>query len=52
MSLLRRGCPTELLASIPTFLSQLSTPTLIMHGSKDPGGPESFATRASRMIPN
>jgi pimeloyl-ACP methyl ester carboxylesterase len=52
MSLLRWGCPTEVLASIPALLPQLLMPTLIMHGSKDPAVPERFATRASQLIPN
>ena len=52
MSLLRWGCPTEVLASIPALLPQLLMPTLIMHGSKDPAVPECFATRASQLIPN
>jgi pimeloyl-ACP methyl ester carboxylesterase len=52
MSLLRWGCPNEVLASIPALLPQLRMPTLIMHGSKDPAVPECFATRASQLIPN
>jgi haloalkane dehalogenase len=52
MSLLRWGCPTDVLASIPALLPELRMPTLIMHGSKDPAVPECFATRASQLIPN
>jgi pimeloyl-ACP methyl ester carboxylesterase len=52
MSLLRWGCPNEVLASIPALLPELRMPTLIMHGSKDPAVPQCFATRASQLIPN
>jgi len=52
MSLLRWGDPAELLAAIPAFLPGILAPTLIFHGSKDPAVPETFARRASNLIPD
>ena len=52
MSLLRWGNPVEVLASVPGFLPQLSMPTVVFQGSRDLAVPESFATRASALIPN
>jgi pimeloyl-ACP methyl ester carboxylesterase len=52
MRVLRWGKPASVLAEIPKFLPSLLVPTLIFHGSHDPAIPESFARRASEMIPN
>jgi pimeloyl-ACP methyl ester carboxylesterase len=52
MSLLRWGHPAEVLKSIPSLLPRISTPTLIVHGSKDPAVPESFANRARDLMPD
>jgi pimeloyl-ACP methyl ester carboxylesterase len=52
MSLLRWGKPEDVLASIPALLPELLVRTLIMHGSRDPAVPETFAIRASGLIPN
>lgn len=52
MSLLRWGRPTDVLGAIPALLPELLMPTLIFHGSHDPAVPESFAARASELIPN
>jgi len=52
MRLLRWGKPSEVLAAVPDFLPQLTVPTLIFHGSRDPAIPETFARRASALIPN
>jgi pimeloyl-ACP methyl ester carboxylesterase len=51
MSVLRFGNPAELLASIPEMLPQLLMPTLIFQGSHDKAIPETFARRASALIP-
>ena len=51
MSILRFGDPAEVLASIPAMLPQLLIPTIIFQGSRDPAIPESFARRASALIP-
>jgi pimeloyl-ACP methyl ester carboxylesterase len=51
MSILRWGNPTEVLASIPAMLPQLTIPTLIFQGSRDKAVPEKFAQRASALIP-
>jgi pimeloyl-ACP methyl ester carboxylesterase len=51
MSLLRFGNPAEILASIPAMLPQLLIPTLIFQGSRDKAIPETFARRASALIP-
>jgi len=52
MRVLRWGKPASVLAEIPAFLPSLLMPTLIFHASHDPAIPESFARRASEMIPN
>jgi pimeloyl-ACP methyl ester carboxylesterase len=52
MSLLRWGNPEDVLGTIPALLPELLVPTLIFHGSRDSAVPESFATRASGLIPN
>jgi pimeloyl-ACP methyl ester carboxylesterase len=51
MSVLRFGDPAEVLASIPKMLPQLLIPTLIFQGSRDKAIPETFARRASALIP-
>jgi len=52
MSLLRWGNPMQVLAAVPGFLPQLSMPTVVFQGSRDRAVPESFARRASDLIPN
>ncbi len=52
MRILRWGKPAEVLAHFSEILPQLSIPTLIFHGSRDPAIPQSFARRAQRLIPN
>ena len=52
MSLLRWGDPAEVLASIPTRLTELFAPTLIFHGTRDTAVPAAFATRAAELIPD
>ena len=52
MSAMRWGRPEELLAEVPAFLPLLLMPTLIFHGSRDAAIPETFARRASSLIPN
>ncbi|NYF78077.1 alpha/beta fold hydrolase [Granulicella arctica] len=52
MQVLRWGKPEEMLAQVPEFLHELLIPTLIFHGSEDPAIPETFARRASSLIPN
>ena len=52
MSILRFGDPADVLASIPAMLPQLLVPTLIFQGSRDPAIPETFARRASALIPH
>jgi pimeloyl-ACP methyl ester carboxylesterase len=52
MRVMRWGKPTQLLAEVPTFLPHLLMPTLIFHGSRDVAIPETFARRASSLIPN
>ena len=51
MSVLRFGNPSEILASIPAMLPELRIPTLIFQGSRDRAIPETFARRASALIP-
>jgi pimeloyl-ACP methyl ester carboxylesterase len=51
MSVLRFGDPADVLASIPAMLPQLLIPTLIFQGSRDTAIPETFARRASSLIP-
>jgi pimeloyl-ACP methyl ester carboxylesterase len=51
MSVLRFGDPAEVLAPIPEMLPQLLMPTLIFQGSHDKAIPETFARRASALIP-
>jgi pimeloyl-ACP methyl ester carboxylesterase len=51
MSVLRFGDPAEVLASIPEMLPELLMPTLIFQGSHDKAIPETFARRASALIP-
>ncbi len=50
MSLLRWGDPAEVLASMPARLTELLTPTLIFHGTRDVAVPPAFATRAAGLI--
>jgi pimeloyl-ACP methyl ester carboxylesterase len=52
MRLMRWGQPHNLLADIPGFLPELRMPTLLFHGRRDPAIPESFARRASTLLPN
>lgn len=51
MSVLRWGNPAEVLAAIPAMLPQLLIPTIIFQGSRDKAVPETFAQRASALIP-
>jgi pimeloyl-ACP methyl ester carboxylesterase len=51
MRTMRWGNPAAVLADVPGFLPQLVSPTLILHGSRDPAIPEIFARRASSLIP-
>ena len=51
MSVLRWGNPAEVLASVPAMLPQLLIPTIIFQGSRDKAVPETFAQRASALIP-
>jgi pimeloyl-ACP methyl ester carboxylesterase len=51
MSVLRFGDPADILASIPSMLPHLLIPTLIFQGSRDAAVPETFARRASALIP-
>jgi pimeloyl-ACP methyl ester carboxylesterase len=52
MRLLRWGAPADLLADVPHFLPRLAMPALVIHGRRDPAIPESFARRASTLLPN
>lgn len=52
MRLLRWGKPADLLADVPAFLPRLTMPALVIHGRRDPAIPESFAHRASKLLPN
>jgi pimeloyl-ACP methyl ester carboxylesterase len=52
MDILRWGKPSDVLGHFLDILPQLSVPTLIFHGSRDPAIPESFAHRARNLIPN
>lgn len=52
MRVLRWGKPTEVLAEVPGFLPTLQMPTLIFHAAQDIAIPESFARRASALMPN
>jgi len=52
MRVLRWGNPTAVLAEVPRFLPNLPMPTLIFHGAQDVAIPESFARRASTLMPN
>jgi pimeloyl-ACP methyl ester carboxylesterase len=51
MSILRWGNPREVLGPIAAMLPQLLVPTLIFQGSRDQAIPETFAHRASALIP-
>jgi len=51
MSVMRYGNPAELLEEVPGMLPHLSVPTLIFHGAQDTAVPQSFAERASALIP-
>jgi pimeloyl-ACP methyl ester carboxylesterase len=51
MSVMRYGNPAELLKAVPGMLPHLSVPTLIFHGAQDTAVPQSFARRASALIP-
>jgi pimeloyl-ACP methyl ester carboxylesterase len=52
MQVMRWGKPAQVLADVPAFLSEMLTPTLIFHGSRDVAIPEAFARRASSLMPN
>ena len=52
LRVLRWGNPAEVLAEVPGFLPSLSMPTLIFYGAQDVAIPETFARRASELIPN
>jgi pimeloyl-ACP methyl ester carboxylesterase len=52
MEVLRWGKPSKVLAHFANILPQLSAPTLILHGSRDPAIPLSFSRRARNLIPN
>jgi pimeloyl-ACP methyl ester carboxylesterase len=52
MRILRWGKPSDALGHFSDTLPRLSVPTLILHGSRDPAIPESFARRAQNLIPN
>jgi pimeloyl-ACP methyl ester carboxylesterase len=52
MRVLRWGKPSKVLADVPGFLPELAMPTLIFHGAQDVAIPETFARRASELIPN
>lgn len=51
MALMRWGDPADVLASVPLQLTQISAPRLILHGSKDPAVPPTFAHRAAELAP-
>jgi len=51
MAVMRYGNPAELLEAVPAMLPHLSVPTLIFHGAEDTAVPQSFAERASALIP-
>ncbi len=51
MSVMRYGNPAELLEAVPGMLPHLAVPTLIFHGAQDTAVPQSFAHRASALIP-
>jgi pimeloyl-ACP methyl ester carboxylesterase len=52
MEVLRWGKPSEVLAHFANILPQLSAPTLILQGLRDPAIPMSFSRRAQNLIPN
>jgi pimeloyl-ACP methyl ester carboxylesterase len=52
MRVLRWGKPAVVLAEVPQFLPGLLMPTLIFHGAQDVAIPETFARRASTLMPN
>jgi pimeloyl-ACP methyl ester carboxylesterase len=52
MEVLRWGKPSNVLAHFSKALPQVSAPTLILHGLRDPAIPLSFAHRAQNLIPN
>src|SRR5271155_4655653 len=51
MTVMRYGDPAELLEAVPAMLPHLAVPTLIFHGAQDTAVPQSFAQRASALIP-
>jgi pimeloyl-ACP methyl ester carboxylesterase len=51
MSVMRYGNPAVLLEAVPGMLPHLAAPTLIFHGAQDTAVPQSFAHRASALIP-
>jgi pimeloyl-ACP methyl ester carboxylesterase len=51
MSVMRYGNPAVLLEAVPGMLPHLAVPTLIFHGAQDTAVPQSFAQRASSLIP-
>jgi pimeloyl-ACP methyl ester carboxylesterase len=50
--LVRWGKPAEVLGRTAALLSNISAPTLILHGRRDGAIPVSFAEKASRIIPD
>jgi pimeloyl-ACP methyl ester carboxylesterase len=51
MAVMRYGDPAQLLEAVPGMLPHLLVPTLIFHGAQDTAVPQSFARRASALIP-
>jgi pimeloyl-ACP methyl ester carboxylesterase len=52
MEVLRWGKPSDVLAHFSEILPELSAPTLILQGLRDPAIPLSFSRRAQNLIPN
>jgi pimeloyl-ACP methyl ester carboxylesterase len=52
MDVLRWGKPGDVLAHFSNILPQLSAPTLIIQGLRDPAIPLAFSRRAQNLIPN
>lgn len=49
--LVRWGSPQEVLGRTAALLGGISSPTLILHGKRDGAIPQSFAQRASEIVP-
>lgn len=52
MRVLRWGNPSKVLAHVPGILPQITVPTLIFQGLRDPAIPQSFARRAQSLMPD